>query len=235
MSPLRGVLFDAAGTLIRLREPVGETYARFAREHGVALPAGHVDDAFRRALRGMPPLVATAADPAESRAAERAWWRELVRRTFRAADGSAVFRDFEAMFDALFVHYAAPHAWSAAPGAEAALRALRERGVRTGVVSNFDHRLAGLLAGLGLERWLEIVVRPADAGAAKPDPRIFLHALKALGLRPDEAVYVGDDADDDIAGAARAGLRAVDVASLASLPEIADIAALVRREQEPRP
>jgi putative hydrolase of the HAD superfamily len=230
---IRGVLFDAAGTLIRLREPVGATYARFAAQHGVRLPASHVDDAFRRVFRGMPPLVAADADPAASRAAERAWWRELVRRTFRAADGSAVFRDFDALFDALFAHYADPSAWIAAPGAEACLRALREGGLRTGVVSNFDHRLGGLLAGLGLAPWIEVVVRPADAGAAKPDPRIFGLALARLGLAPEEALYVGDDADDDIAGATRAGLRAVDVATLASLADVPD--AIVRCEEEPRP
>lgn len=233
MTRIRGVLFDAAGTLIRLREPVGATYARFAAEHGVRLPAGHVDDAFRRVFPGMPPLVAADADPAASRAAERAWWRELVRRTFRAADGSAAFRDFEVLFDALFAHYADPRAWIAAPGAEAGLRALREGGLRTGVVSNFDHRLGGLLAGLGLAPWIEVVVRPADAGAAKPDPRIFGLALARLGLLPEEAVYVGDDADDDIAGATRAGLRAVDVATLASLADVPD--AIVRCEEEPRP
>lgn len=236
MSVPRGVLFDAAGTLIRLREPVGETYARVAREHGVGLPAAHVGDAFRRAIRGMPPLAPAEPDPALSRAAERAWWRELVRRTFRAADGSAVFRDFGALFDALFAHYADPRAWIAAPGALAGLRALRGRGLRTGVVSNFDHRLGGLLEGLGLAPFLEIVVRPADAGAAKPDPRIFSFALDQLGLRPEEAVYVGDDADDDIAGATRAGLRAVDVATLASLADVLDILVpSVRCEEEPRP
>jgi len=220
VGPLRALLFDAAGTLIRLREPVGETYARLARRFGVSLPAGHVDDAFRRVFRQMPPMVFAGEPPARTAELERGFWRELVRRTFRAADGTAVFSDFDAYFDALWRHFADPAAWEAMPGAHEALRALRARGLRLGVLSNFDGRLPGLLAGLGLAASFELVVLPRDAGAAKPDPRIFAFALARLGVAPAEAVYVGDDADDDVAGAAAAGLRAIHVASLATLAEL---------------
>jgi putative hydrolase of the HAD superfamily len=195
---------------------------RLARPHGVDLPPAHVSDAFRRVFRGMPPLVFPDAPPGTLDARERAWWRELVRRTFRAADGTAAFRDFGAYFDALYAHYADPSAWRAAPGAREALDALRARGLRTGVVSNFDGRLPGLLAGLDLASRLEVVVRPADAGAAKPDARIFACALARLGVAAAETVYVGDDAQDDVAGASAAGLRAIDVSALASLAELPD-------------
>ena len=45
------MLFDAAGTLIELREPVGETYARVARAHGVALSPDQLEATFRMADR----------------------------------------------------------------------------------------------------------------------------------------------------------------------------------------
>jgi HAD superfamily hydrolase (TIGR01509 family) len=134
-------------------------------------------------------------------------------------------RDFEACFDALFEHYATSEAWEAAPGARDALEALAERGLRLAVVSNFDHRLRRLLAALGLDRHLERIVLPADAGAAKPDPRIFEVALAALSASPSEAAYVGDDPADDHAGAARAGLRSVDVRGLATLAALPDLLA----------
>jgi putative hydrolase of the HAD superfamily len=202
---------------------VGETYARFARRYGVSIPAGQLEDAFRRVFRQMPPLVFPGEPAGAVPALERAWWRELVRRTFRAADGTAAFTDFGAFFDALYAHYADPAAWQAAPGAAEALAALHARGLRLGMVSNFDHRLPALLAGLGLAPRLEVVVRPADAGAAKPDPAIFALALARLGVPAEDAVYVGDDADDDIAGAGRAGLRAIDVRALASLASLPDL------------
>jgi putative hydrolase of the HAD superfamily len=140
-----------------------------------------------------------------------------VRSTFEAAGVAGRPADFEPCFEALFAYYAGAAAWRRAAGALEALRDLRARGLRTGVVSNFDDRLAALLDGLGLAPLLETVVRPADAGAAKPDPAIFAIALARLQVRASDAVYVGDDAHDDIGGARAAGLRAIDVTAIADL------------------
>ena len=53
------------------------------------------------------------------------------------------------------------------------------------------------------------VVVSAEIGCCKPDPAIFQTALGLLGARPDEVAMVGDRLPTDIAGARRAGLRAV--------------------------
>jgi putative hydrolase of the HAD superfamily len=95
------------------------------------------------------------------------------------------------------------------------------------VVSNFDQRLRAILADLGLAAQLDLIWLPSDAGVAKPDPAIFTSALSALGLAADRALFLGNDAERDLAGARAAGLRAVDVASLANL---ADLPTLLERE-----
>jgi putative hydrolase of the HAD superfamily len=220
VSPLRAVFFDAAGTLIRLREPVGETYRRLAIPYGVVLPASRIEEAFRRVLRKAPPMVWAREVPPRLEELERQWWRSVVRSSFRAADASARFKDFDGYFCALFEHYACPEAWAPMPKAIETLCALRRNGLRTGVVSNFDHRLGPLLEGLGLARELEVVIRPADAHAAKPDPQIFACALRRLGVAAAESLYVGDDAAQDVAGAQAAGLRAIDASTLATLSEL---------------
>jgi putative hydrolase of the HAD superfamily len=153
---------------------------------------------------------------------ERAWWRGVVRATFLAADGTARFPDFDAFFAELFDHFARPASWRPRPGCREALAALRARGLATGVVSNFDHRLPGILAGLGLAAHLGCVVLPGEAGAAKPDPAIFARALACLGVRAEGAVFVGDREDEDLAGARAAGMRAIDAAGLATLVELED-------------
>lgn len=224
---LRAVLFDAAGTLIHTAEPVGETYARLAAARGVRLSAERLDEAFRRVLARAAPLVFPDADEDELPGCERRWWWEIVRATWRAADSSIRFADFEggfdAYFDALWDHFRDPAAWRAGDGARALLASLRAEGRATGVVSNFDHRLEGLLSGLGLDAELDLVLRPADAGAAKPDPRIFALALERLGVTAAEALYVGDDAEADVAGARKAGLHAVDVGCLATLAHLRNV------------
>jgi REG-2-like HAD superfamily hydrolase len=214
---LRAVLFDAAGTLLLTAEPVGETYARALAKHGAAIPAWRLEDAFRRVHQRAPAMLFPDARDVEIPGLEREWWWWRVRETVRAADSEARVADFEGLFDALWSHYAATQAWRPVEGAVAALEALRGRGLATAVVSNMDHRLDALLEGLGLAAQLDAVVRPPHAGAVKPDPAMFLEGLRRLGATPDEAVYVGDDALRDLAGARRAGLRAIDVGELATL------------------
>ena len=108
----------------------------------------------------------------------------------------------------------------ARPGAREVRGRLRNEGLRRAFVSNFDRRLPAILAGLGLGGLIEAIVLPSDAGASKPDPRIFQHGLDRLGIRAEEAIYVGDDALRDIEGARAAGLQAVAARSLATLTEL---------------
>jgi putative hydrolase of the HAD superfamily len=107
----------------------------------------------------------------------------------------------EAMLDAI--------RFSAFRDAAPALEALRTRGLRTVVCSNWDCTLREVLAGAGLGDLVDGVVSSAEVGAAKPDPRLFAVGLELAGRPPAQAVYVGDSPSNDVAGAAAAGLRAV--------------------------
>lgn len=65
------------------------------------------------------------------------------------------------------------------------------------------------LAVIGLARYFEFSLAASEAGAAKPDPRIFAALLARAGLAPGQVAYVGDDPLVDVEGARRAGLAAV--------------------------
>jgi putative hydrolase of the HAD superfamily len=65
------------------------------------------------------------------------------------------------------------------------------------------------LAQTGLAGHFEAVVISGELGLGKPDPGVFLHAVRALGVTPTDAVMVGDSWERDIEGALSAGLRAV--------------------------
>lgn len=227
---VRAVLFDAAGTLIELREPVGETYARFGRRFGAEVPAGRLTEAFERVFGARPAPVFPGTALAESRERERAWWREVVDDTFRTADGGALPVPFDGCFSALWSHYSGTEAWQLAPAARVTLERIRAAGLATGVVSNFDQRLRNILEVLEIHELLDVVVTPADAGAAKPDPRIFQLALMRLGLAGPQVAYVGDRAEHDVAGARSAGLRPIALASLATLANLPRVLGLALGE-----
>ncbi|MCZ6781684.1 MAG: HAD-IA family hydrolase [Proteobacteria bacterium] len=232
---IRAVLFDAAGTLIELAESVGETYARIAERFGVALPASRLDDAFRRVWASAPPMVFPDAAPEAVPALERGWWREVVRSTFRAADSTVRFDDFDAFFAALYDVYSGAPAWRPRPGARQALGALRAAGLAVGVVSNFDHRLDKILEAMGMTELLDFVGTPSRCGSRKPERVPFAAALDALGVPAASAVFVGDDPAMDLAAARAAGLSALDVHQLDSLCELPDVIATLDDSPEEAP
>lgn len=213
---LRAVLFDAAGTLMELRESVGETYSRFAARQQVVLPPDRLQDAFERYLNSAETVPHLGSSVEEVRATERSWWRDIVRGTFRAADGTARFQNFEDFFTELYAYYGSGDAWSLRPGASLGLLALRRAEIRVGVVSNFDHRLPQILRDLQILELLETVALPSNSGERKPAPGAFRAALARLGVAAEETLYVGDDPQLDLEAARRCGLRAVSIEQIQS-------------------
>ncbi len=203
MARLRGLLFDAMGTLIGLRASVGSTYAAAAAGHGLELEAAAIDQVFGAVLRQAPPLAFSGLEGPALLEAERRWWGDRIDETMQAAGGGPAP---EALRHELFERYADPSLWRVYPGVAEHLQRWREHGLALAVVSNFDQRLHGLLRDLGLAPWFEAVVVSSAAGAAKPDPLPFRLALDALGLGPDQVWHVGDS-PEDLQGAAAAGLR----------------------------
>jgi putative hydrolase of the HAD superfamily len=69
------------------------------------------------------------------------------------------------------------------------------------------------LDALGLADAFDVVVLSDELGRLwrKPEPRPFLHAARLLGVRPADVVVIGDRPDKDVAGAHRAGMRAIRV------------------------
>jgi putative hydrolase of the HAD superfamily len=93
------------------------------------------------------------------------------------------------------------------PDTVPALTELRDRGLTLVAVSNWDCSLPRVLERCGLEGLLDGAISSAEAGSRKPDPGIFEAALALAGCEPDEALHVGDTAEEDVAGAHAAGIR----------------------------
>jgi FMN hydrolase / 5-amino-6-(5-phospho-D-ribitylamino)uracil phosphatase len=131
-------------------------------------------------------------------------WRELIG-TLLAGAGVAGAADHAAW---LYRENARANLWRRPiTGMVDLARELAARGLRVGVLSNSEGRLAELLAEVGIADAFAVIVDSGRVGLEKPDPRIFAHALAALG--GDTGIHIGDSWDADIAGARACGWRAL--------------------------
>ena len=204
----RAVLFDAAGTLFRLREPVGAVYANVALAHGVPPEPGlaqRIEQGFQVQFPAMPRPRYQPRDSARNDAEDRRWWRLLVQRVMQ--DFTPL--DFDSFFETVYALYARAEAWELFPEVPGVLRELRRRGHRLAIVSNFDARLLPVCEGLGLRKQVDVIAYAAEAGAAKPDAGIFAWTLRRLGMDAPAALHVGDSLQEDVEGARAAGLDAL--------------------------
>jgi putative hydrolase of the HAD superfamily len=86
---------------------------------------------------------------------------------------------------------------------------LKTRNIKVGVVTNglkVDYQ--EILKRLGATCLFDVVVGIDDCKKAKPDKQIFFYALDRLGVKPDEALFVGNELEADCKGATGAGLKA---------------------------
>jgi HAD superfamily hydrolase (TIGR01509 family) len=102
------------------------------------------------------------------------------------------------------------------PGALGALARLRSSGLALACVANWDVSLAEYLGRAGIAGSFDEIVSAAEAGAQKPEPRIFQLALERLAVAPERALHIGDD-EVDRSGAGAAGL-AFEPVPLETLP-----------------
>ena len=94
------------------------------------------------------------------------------------------------------------------PDVEPTLSGLKAKGLKLGLVSNgFQRDLNYVFGELELEKWFDTIVCIDSCNCAKPDKRIFLHALEKLGIEPHEAIFVGDSVLQDYEGALGVGIK----------------------------
>jgi len=118
-------------------------------------------------------------------------------------------QDAEELARRVYDQFGHPRRWRAYDDVVPTLRRLRERGLKVGVISNWDLRLETVLAGLGIGEMLDAVISSAAVGLHKPDPRIFELACERLSVDCADAVHVGDHHYADIIGARSVGMQAV--------------------------
>jgi putative hydrolase of the HAD superfamily len=221
---VQAVLLDALGTLVELQPPGPRLRAALAERGGMDVG----DEAAQRGFGAE--IGHYLAHHMEGATPERLEvLRDDCARVMHEALGvegldRAVVR--AAMLDAL--------AFRVYDDVFPALAALRERGLKLVVVSNWDCSLPIWLGDVGILELVDGAVSSAVVGRPKPDPAVFEEALSLAGVRACEAVHVGDSPVGDIEGATAAGIRAVLVTrggsalpGVESIPTLAQLPSLL--------
>ena len=94
-------------------------------------------------------------------------------------------------------------------GAVETISELRARGLLVGLITVCTDDVPALWPETPFHGLFDVEVFSCSVGLRKPDPRIYLLACEQLGVEPHEALFVGDGANDELAGAERVGMTAV--------------------------
>lgn len=195
---VRAVTFDAMGTLIAIEPPAPRLRRSLARRLGLELELSRCEAAMRVEMRHYRANCTRAAD-APALASLRLECSSLLADALAIDVSGAEL--LPSLTDAISFY--------AFPDAQPALDQLSAAGIKLAVVANWDVSLHDVLRRVRLAGSFETVVTAAEAGMAKPDPRLFAIALERLGIAAEACVHVGDDPLTDVAGAEAAGLSAI--------------------------
>jgi len=202
--PVRLVLFDLDGTLVDHAAAEAQAVRQWAQREGWAEdPAGLVQAWDEIAERHFPAY--------RQRRTSFQGQRRLRLRDFLPLVGIDPSAWSDARLDAAFEGYLRAYeaAWRAFPDAGPCLQELR-RVVRVAVLSNGEQaQQEDKLRRTGLAPYVDVVLTSGLLGVAKPDPAAFTSACARLGVRPEQAVYVGDRLEVDAVAACAAGLRGI--------------------------
>jgi putative hydrolase of the HAD superfamily len=195
---LKAVLFDVDFTLFRPGPELGpEGYRRVGERHGLTLDPDRYADARASAIETLQHNHELVHD-------EEIWvafTEQIVLGMGGAPEGARacatdMVREWERHENFALYEDALP-----------VLDELRRHDLRIGLVSNGQRDLEEF-AGHHLLQ-VDAIVGSKSHGRVKPHPSIFVAALDALGVGPDETAMVGDSYEDDIEGARALGIRAI--------------------------
>lgn len=190
--PIKAVLLDMYGTLLFEEGGLEYSYEQMALRAGLEVEAFKVarNATFRESLTGVLPdgVIRAAAilqhmglDATEERARSVAEAEVLTR--------IPAVRLYPATFPTL--------------------KALRRGGYKLGLISDCTYLWRGVLQRVHLEPLFDSISLSNEVGTTKPDPAMYLRTCKALGVRPEECVYVGDGGSSELEGAHALGMTAV--------------------------
>lgn len=206
------VLFDAVGTLIRPDPPVSDVYYEIGRRFGSNLSHADIRSRFSKSFAKYETSgvysdrdhLRSSDVHATNQQMEIQRWQLIVRDIFTdVADAE------ESLFLALWEHFAQSCNWSLYDDVKPTWSELTSRGLTIGIASNFDDRLESICAEFEPLSHCRHVFWSARIGFSKPSQGFFSAIERQLAMHANRILLVGDHANNDYAGANKAGWHAI--------------------------
>jgi HAD superfamily hydrolase (TIGR01549 family) len=204
---LRAVVFDVDFTIAKPGPDLGpDGYRRLGARYGLVLDPARYDEARRHALVDLKRHPELDHD-------EEIW----VLFTQRIIEGMGGEGDTYAAAVEMEGAWALAHHFELYEDALPTLDALREQGLKLGLLSNTARDMDEFVAHHRLT--VDAVLSSRTHGKTKPHETIFRRMLELLDVAPADAMMVGDTVDDDVEGALAVGMRAMLVDREGRYPE----------------
>lgn len=206
MTRFEMVFFDAGETLLRPHPSFHELFSATCRRAGYEIDVELVRSVQQRLAPHLVELaeetgiVAPSLDPGDS----LSYWSHLYRRLL----GELGIED-ESLVGALYSTFSDSASYKLYDDALPCLEGLVRSGHRLGLISNFERWLEEMLVELEVGHHFEVSVISGIVGVEKPDPAIYEAAVRSAGVRPGDAVHIGDSPTMDVAPAAEVGMTAI--------------------------
>lgn len=228
--PIRWIVFDITGTLLKFHPSVAEIYYQAAKNVQIEPPfldPTLMKPAFSKAYKQVNQEYPCFGY--YSLGSERDWWKEVVRRTLTTAVSSdsrikLTTDDHERYFRAVYQAFGSPSSYHVYPDTWKLLDVLKSSQktrsdgscYQLGIITNSDCRAVDTtLPTLNLHHHFQFALSSTDYGWMKPDSRQYLKAFEQMQFydpylaSPEEVLYIGNDIEADYKGARASGFQSV--------------------------
>ena len=197
---VRAVFFDVDFTLIHPGPTFqGEGYARACAAHGIRVEAARFD----HAVAASSFILDEVEEPLYDDGLFIHYTASIIEHM--GGRGPEVVRAARDLYE----QWASNHHFTMYDDVEPVLRALVERGLTIGVISNSHRSLDAFQEHFALDGLIHAAVGSSEHGWLKPHRSIFEEALRRAGASAAESMMVGDSVKADVRGALDAGMQAV--------------------------
>lgn len=195
MNRLRLLTFDVTNTILKVKDSPGHQYSAVAKNLGVNISASDLDNVYDNTWHQKKQEHPNYGK--DHGMTTKEWWQDLICRVFVNAGYKGNLSLLRDVSDILWKRFEDGTDWEVIPHSHETLTALKNAGIKLGIVSNFDESLEKTLRVNKMDHYFDFVVTAANTGTEKPDPAIFHRALSMCGMSPSESAHVGDDVSHD--------------------------------------